>query len=134
MRQAFVLILMGFLGFSLARGDFSIEKDRLQRRYEDFYLRIQEKKKKDIMRQNQAKAHKKRRQERAKDYDSTRRNFVRKKPKSREGQKFKYEKLAKKRIQQYHQLRLEYIRQRDRLEKVREESMRIPPEKDVGLE
>ena len=134
MRWILIFSWVGLFGLSQAKSDFSIERDQLKRRYEDFYLRVQEKKRKDLMRQNWAKEHKKNRQEREEEYNTMRRLFVRPKPEDRENQRLLHEKLVRKKGRVREKLRLEHIRQRNRLTKIRESSMKIPPEKDAGLE
>ena len=131
------ILILGliFTTTALAKSDFDIEKKRLQRRYEDFYKRIQEEKRRDFMRKDLAQAHKKRRQQRAKAYDNERRKFVQKKKRRKQvWDEAKYEALIKKKAAARNQIRQEYIKQKKRLEKIRENSMKIPPEQDVGLE
>lgn len=135
MRSILIFVLVGTWGnFSSARDDFSMVKERLQRRYEDFYLRIQEKKRNNLMRQSQAKSHKKRRQARARSYDNKRRQFVRKKIKDQKQQRLRYEKQLQKKVQARHRLRLKYIQQRELLKKIKERDWKISLEKETGLE
>lgn len=116
-------------------GNFGVEKDRLQRRYEDFYQRIQEKQRNDVMRQDLMGVHKKRRNEWVRAYDEKRRNFVRK-GRKQEGEMGEagYKEILKRRAMARDKLRLEYVERRKRLRKVREDSMKVPLEQEVGLE
>ena len=134
MRWIFALIFM-FIIPALATSDFEIEKRRLERRYQDFYQRIQEKQRKTVIRQDWVKAHKKRREQFTKKYDAKRRSFVKRgRERKRDRGEAQYEALLEKREAVHHKVRLEYIKQRERLRKIKEGSAMIPPDQDVGLE
>lgn len=129
---SFTFVIQAFAG-----SDFDIEKRRLERRYEAFYQRIQEKQRKSFFRQDLVKVHKKRREKRTRDYNMLRRRFVQKRKKGgrkRDGLEAKYQASLERKATARNKVRLKYIKQKKRLEKVRESSMMIPPAQDVGLE
>lgn len=117
-----------------AKGDFLMERDRLQKRYESFYQRVQEKKRKDLIRQGMAEAHKQDRQKREKTRDALRRSFVRRIPEAKERERLLHEEQLKELSHHHENLRLKYIKERKELKKIKKESMMIPPAQDVGLE
>ena len=126
---------MGHGGFVYAnKSDFLLEKERLQERYEDFYQRIQEKKRKDLIRQGMAEAHKKRVQQRKEKYNASRLKFVRKPKLEKQKERLAHEKWLKGLEKKHKDFRAKYIQDREALRKIKQKSMMIPLSQEVGLE
>ncbi len=121
---------------ALAQSDFESEKNRSERRYQDFYQRFQEKKRKTFARQHLAKDHKKVRQNQKKKNDKLRRQFIkigRKKKNQSTALPELYQAMQDKRDKDRRQVRKKYIQQKRRLQKIREKSLTIPSDQEFGL-
>ena len=108
--------------------------NRLNKRYEGFFIYHQDKKRTLSRRLSGVPAHKKQRQQTQKSKERIRKSFVRKPPASKESLRLKWERQQKQLAQKREMSRKAFVKKRNRVERVKSTARKVPANQDVGLE